>query len=196
MRYENNIIEHETLTILRIGVLAGIVTLNNANACGINWQRANPIPQEIQSLQGVTYGGGKFVATAGPNLPGGFLTSLDGINWIQTLRDGSDTYSDVTWGGNQFVAVGGTFVWDQDTVLTSPNGVTWTGHNAYLDDVPLYGVVWNGSRYVAVGGEDLFKHSRSAPARTGRTGTVRMIEVTAVRSEAWLGTETDSWQWE
>ena len=52
MRYENNIIEHEILTILRIGVLAGIVTLNNANACGINWQRANPIPQEIQSLQG------------------------------------------------------------------------------------------------------------------------------------------------
>ena len=148
MRYENNITEHGILTILMIGVLAGIVMLNNANACGVNWQQANPIPQGINSVTSVTYGGGRFVATAG--YPGGFLTSLDGMTWTpSTPLFGTQIYNDVTWGGNQFVAVGkeGT---GYPGIQTSPDGVNWTPHNLEVSQ-ELHGVIWNGNLYVAVG---------------------------------------------
>ena len=49
----------------------------------------------------------------------------------------------ITWSGSQFVAVG-------DTILTSPDGHTWTAQNTGSSDL-FKGVAGSGSQFVAVG---------------------------------------------
>lgn len=108
-------------------------------------------------IYGVTWGDNQFVAvgTVPPTMIGGsshavILTSPDGVAW--TIQDSQTVDGDsllaVTWGGNQFVAVGG----GPTVIFTSPDGQNWTrrqlapGRGPYLSSV-----TWNGSLYVAVG---------------------------------------------
>jgi hypothetical protein len=126
---------------------AGTPSPSTAGTCGIIWQQANPVPQEILGIWDVAYGGGQFVATAG--YPGGFLTSPDGITWTWRTLFGTQIYEGVIWGGNQFVAVG-LF----GSIRTSPNGITWTWRDS-TTTLDLWDVTWNGSQYVAVVGYHL-----------------------------------------
>src|SRR5258708_38277307 len=60
----------------------------------------------------------------------------------------------VAWSGTQFVAVG-----SGGTILTSPDGTTWTSRTldtstflgAFLQGTFLQGVTWSGTQFVAVG---------------------------------------------
>ena len=68
------------------------------------------------SLFGVTYGNGLFVAVGSD---GTILTSPDGVNWTaQASGTGSDL-NGVTYGNGLFVAVGGSYH-GSGTILTSP----------------------------------------------------------------------------
>jgi photosystem II stability/assembly factor-like uncharacterized protein len=51
----------------------------------------------------------------------------------------------VTWAGRQFVAVG-----DSGTILTSPDGHTWTGQTSGTS-LALSDVAWSGTQFVVVG---------------------------------------------
>lgn len=167
------------LTVAVAALVLALYALAQAGSCGVDWQTANPVPEEILSVNCVTYGNGQFVATA--NFPGGFLTSPDGLNWSWHTLFSTQIYNGVTWGGNQYVAVK-----RQDyispAIRTSPDGVTWTGHNpGILGGLDLHGVTWNGSQYVAVGGEDAISLIANSPDgvdwthATGQDGELRSV---------------------
>jgi photosystem II stability/assembly factor-like uncharacterized protein len=81
---------------------------------------------------------------------GTILTSPDGVTW--TARDSktftglhfNDLYG-ITYGNNQFVAVG----WN-GTIRTSPNGTTWMVRTSDTSS-PLRAVTYGGGQFVAVG---------------------------------------------
>src|SRR4051812_6792240 len=52
----------------------------------------------------------------------------------------------VAWTGAQLVAVG-----DSGTILTSPDGITWTNRSSGTDQ-GLSSITWTGTQLVAVGG--------------------------------------------
>jgi len=77
---------------------------------------------------------------------GTILTSLDSVQWTQRTSSATLPLRDVTWAGTQFVAVG------RKTILTSPDGVTWSVvADAEASTYWLTAVAWNGARLVAVG---------------------------------------------
>ncbi|HWI62746.1 MAG TPA: hypothetical protein VNT75_12950, partial [Symbiobacteriaceae bacterium] len=65
--------------------------------------------------------------------------------WQTPLPQGNDLWS-VTYGAGQFVAVG-----DGGSILTSPDGKSWTLQPAPTM-VSLRSVIYAGGRFVAVGG--------------------------------------------
>ncbi len=106
----------------------------------------------------VTYGNGIFVAVA---LSEDILTSPDGITWtqqritrttanavttpIRKTSPGNPPLRGVTYGNGIFVAVG-----DAGTILTSPDGITWTPRNSGTSYF-LSGVTYGEGSFVAVG---------------------------------------------
>ena len=112
----------------------------------------------IQTIlfQWVTYGAGKFVAVgrADSNVTKIF-TSTDGSSWTESAVPPGHTYGGpVAYGGGKFVVVP-TFP-SQRSVLTSPDGVTWTENQnavpAGPNNVGGYwtDVVYGGGKFVAV----------------------------------------------
>lgn len=105
-----------------------------ASTNGINWVSTYaPVP--IWNLFGVTFGNGTFVAVGGTQTFSGgtsfsnIITSVDGINWTARKAAPSAQFatnlSAVAYGGGRFVAVG-----DGGTLLTSPNGSSWTRYTS------------------------------------------------------------------
>ena len=99
-------------------------------------------------LRGITYADGLFVVVGGSYIdqPGVILTSRNGSSW--TLR-GSGTRANlygVTHGNGIFVAVG-----DNQTVLTSKNGITWKQRTPVSADLLLTSVAFGNGAFVAVG---------------------------------------------
>lgn len=136
---------------------------------GITWTARTSAAD--QPWQSVTWGGSagqeKFVAIA--QYPAGVMTSPDGISWtLQTATLAENWWQSVTWGGpagqEKFVAVArgaNPIAYGGDPthfVMTSPDGVTWTGRLTPLDryDEPylLNSVAWGGpagdKKFVAV----------------------------------------------
>src|ERR1043165_9289752 len=89
---------------------------------GIDWVQQ---PSGIQdSLTGIVYGNGKFVAVGST-----IWNSSDGVNWVKRFSGdvGSIFLSDVAFGNDLFVAVGG-----YGTVLTSADGENWVRQDVGL----------------------------------------------------------------
>lgn len=95
-----------------------------------------------QSLSGVTYGNGSFVAV-GAN--GTVLTSPDGVIWINRASGTTNWLRGVTYANGTFVAVG-----TIGTILTSPDGVNWISRTSGTTN-PLTGVTYGNGSFVAVG---------------------------------------------
>jgi len=106
-----------------------------------NWHWRNPLPQG-NSLSGVSYGNGTFVAVGDI---GTVLTSSDGATWTVRTSGTRNYLRGVAYGNNTFVAVG-----DAGTVLTSPDGATWTTRTSGSSN-DLYGVTYANGIFVAVG---------------------------------------------
>jgi hypothetical protein len=97
------------------------------------------------SLYGVTYGNGRFVAVGHYET---ILTSPDGVTWTGTGAQTSRAIAwlqGVTYGDGLFVVVG-----DFGTILTSPDGVTWTERSSETGH-RLRGVTYGNGLFVAVG---------------------------------------------
>ena len=95
-------------------------------------------------------GGGGGAATTGGATGGGGTTATAGVKWrwANPLPQGNSLNA-VAWSASlsKFVTVG-----DAGTILTSPDGVTWTQQTSGTTNT-LYGVAWSGAlnRFVAVG---------------------------------------------
>ena len=91
-----------------------------------SWRRASRGTNE--SLQGLAYGGGSFVAVGASSDPVSKATlvpiqvSTDGLTWRRANSNpGFSALSAVTYGQSRFVAVGA-----NSAVFTSSDGLTWT----------------------------------------------------------------------
>jgi len=69
------------------------------------------------------------------------------VLWISRVSGSTNRLNSVAWSGTQFVAVG-----DYGTILTSPDGVTWTTRPLDTNThATLLDVVWTGTKFVVVG---------------------------------------------
>ncbi len=103
-------------------------------------------------IYNVTYGNGKFVAVEGGDA---FIISLDnGFTWTRRTAGIAPPpgYSyvglgGVTYGNGKFVAVG-----NRATILTSPDGETWTQQDSGASTINnLFSVTYGNGTFVAVG---------------------------------------------
>ena len=127
-------------------------------------------------LLGIAYGGqpATYVAVGGYMTPS-ILTSTNGISWnTQTTSATSHMLNAVTWNGIVFAAVG-----DSGTILTSPDGATWTSHVAGTAGL-LSDIVWLANQFVIVGHEGM---GICGPILTSPTGI------------AWTGRISSTTQW-
>ncbi len=95
-----------------------------------------------QSLHGVTFGNGAYVAV-GDN--GTILYSTDSITWIPEASGTTNRLNGVKYGANAFVAVG-----DASTILNSSDGITWSQCSSPVTN-KLSAIAYGLGRYVAVG---------------------------------------------
>ncbi len=104
-------------------------------------------------LNGLAYGGGRFVAVG---FIRALLTSTDGLSWTAATAPDTGYYSAnaVDWTGSQFVMVG-----DQDfgsplppLIATSPDGSNWTRRSwAHGSETALVDVAVGGGKLTVVG---------------------------------------------
>lgn len=112
---------------------------------GTTWGKA--IIGTNYQLNGVT-AGSPIVGVVAVGLNGIIYGSTDnGYSWSPKSSPTTKTLNDVTYGGSLYVAVG-----ENSTILTSPDGNTWTSRYVY-SPVPatLRGVTYGGGQFVAVG---------------------------------------------
>ena len=101
-------------------------------------------------LDGLAWTGSQFVAVG---TGGAILTSPNGAEgtWTPQTRVTFARLRDVIFAGGQLVAVGGDFAGSgRSTILTSPDGITWTPRTSPTDQL-LFSVMHTGSIYVATG---------------------------------------------
>ncbi len=81
------------------------------------------------TLKGVAGDGNNLIVVVGTN--GTILTSTnDGVNWQAATSNVNNDLNDISWDGSQFGVVG-----SNDTILTSPDGLSWTKHNPGTSDI-------------------------------------------------------------
>lgn len=85
---------------------------------GVNWERPSPQPFQIFSQDVMmAFGNNRFVVL---NEYGELYTSFNGYDWFQNDLPFDTDYGDITFGRNKFVIAKGS------SVVTSPDGLTWT----------------------------------------------------------------------
>ncbi|MBK8608278.1 MAG: hypothetical protein IPN82_16240 [Chitinophagaceae bacterium] len=107
---------------------------------GKNWQPANgDFKKEFNK---VIFANGKFVAVG---FGGSINTSADGINWkAQPLKD-LYLLDKIIYTKGLFIATGGS------SIITSPDGETWTFQDSHLDAVKsIYGLAYSNDKILAV----------------------------------------------
>lgn len=109
------------------------------------------------SLFAVTYGNGVYVAFGSfavyLSQASFVIRSTDGVNWsgpyvLPTSLWGPPISGALTFGLNVFVLTGG----QNGTIITSPDGLSWTTQNSGVA-FNLYGVVYANGLFVAVGNQ-------------------------------------------
>jgi hypothetical protein len=123
---------------------------------GITW-----LDKKIDSIDGITvqsfndvgWTGTKLFAVGQGNRNNTsvslFLTSTNGITWVQNTIDQPTVINSALWTGSQFAAIGG------GAVLTSPDGLTW--EKKVLDSTyALHSIAWTGSQLVVVGDHGVY----------------------------------------
>jgi hypothetical protein len=149
-----------------ITVSTGVILTSND---GISWTKRNSgipssgvsagigYPNEAIKLNGVTYGGGTYVAVGYSNIGSPIaLTSTDGVSWsLRSVLNGSGLMG-VTWSGSQFIAIGNSCsngcaaTNTGKNIFTSPDGNTWTQRTSSLT-TGLKSIACSSSSCVVVG---------------------------------------------
>lgn len=114
------------------------VVLRSTDGSGADWNRQ--LLYGMDAERSVTYANGAFLAGGSTSL----ARSLDGLNWTQTLRVGSQVEALVHAEGRT-VAVGA-----DGLVLMSADGVTWQPRNSGIKS-RLLGVAYAAGRFTAIG---------------------------------------------
>ena len=107
-----------------------------------------------QTLRAAAYGANTIVVVG----DGGTVLHGDTRGFTETDMTAltSESLRDICFNGEQFVAVG-----FQGTILTSPDGKTWSAANSGVD-VSLFGVAYGEGRFVAVGNSGVILASSDA----------------------------------
>jgi hypothetical protein len=135
-------------------VLAGAFADIWSSSDGATWTRRGTPLGISSTINGATYGGGRFLLVGetrcctGPDPSALALISSDGINWsvVSTAPAGnSRSLNAVAFGLSQYVAVG-----NQGVILTSADVSSWSARNSGVT-TSLRGVAFGGGAFVAVG---------------------------------------------
>jgi hypothetical protein len=123
---------------------------------GLSW---NIVNAGLTANLGRIFWSGSLYLASGQDTHGGrsiISRSVDGVVWttshISTTYD-SDCYQySIAWSGTTYIAVGGGYcnAGNRTTVLTSPDGATWTDRVAPANIQGLRSIAWFGSRFVAL----------------------------------------------
>lgn len=112
---------------------------------------------------GVTFGGGLFVAVGDSGGTSTVMTSVTGTTWtVRTALSG--TWNEVTYADGLFVAVGS---FGANRAMTSPDGITWTVRT--IGASTWRSVTGEGGLFVAVGGGGAIATSPTGVTWTSRT---------------------------
>jgi hypothetical protein len=125
---------------------------------GVEWT-PHSLPAGYSRGQNIAYGDGKFVVRgfspgSGSQQIPGIWHSLDGTNWMRVSTNGLSSNS--PW----FDFLGGIFLAHGDTVVTSPDGLTWTT-NSLPGGLYLHQIAYGNGVFVSV--------SASGPHAVGRS---------------------------
>lgn len=133
-------IAHDSLFVA-VGFKGAIAT----SADGIIWT-SRSAGVTLTRLNHIAYGNNSFVAVGDSGYTTGMiLTSTNGVTWISRSIGNEPSLCGVTYGGNQFVAVG-----TNGTVLTSTNGITWIQQSSGTSQT-LMDITYGNNLFVAVG---------------------------------------------
>lgn len=128
---------------------------------GVKWTTRSS--DTTKGLNSISWSANQFVAVG---WGGNIITSPDGVTWMpQIPAMGSVLVGDglvgngltgLVWSGMQFVAVGGSYnensdLTAADTILTSPDGLTWTTRISDVGNRYLSSVAWSGTQFITVG---------------------------------------------
>jgi hypothetical protein len=121
---------------------------------GANWRNSLAAYNEWQTRHGVASREGLFIAAGrAPYEDSGSSEFTIGVaghdEWRTfTLFEAPNTIRAITYGADQFVAVG-----DAGTIVVSSNGLTWTSRDSGVTE-NLLSVVYTGSKFIASGEQD------------------------------------------
>ena len=102
----------------------------------------------LQSLNAVTFGGGAFVAVGGTaNIStNAIVRSTNGQDWAIVHSGIEGALHGIAYGTNGYVAVG-----ELGAIMTSSNGLNWSGQNIGSTSNIFYGITYGNGVYVIVG---------------------------------------------
>ena len=133
-------------------VVSGLASTIVASTNAVNWTRRTTGPQN--SLVGIIYTNGLYVAVGGKVVPGGgdayskstVVTSINGRDWTEHDSGTSNSLIAVAFGNGSYVAVGA-----GGGITTSADAMSWNTA-ASPDTNVLYSVAYGAGKFVAVGG--------------------------------------------
>jgi hypothetical protein len=110
-----------------------------------------------------------------PNVPG--TTWHIETNPAAAQNGTPSTLFGIAWSGKRFVAVG-----TNGTILTSPDGVSWTAQKSGSSN-DFYGIAWSGSRFVIVGTNGVVLTSPDGIYWTPQTSNTQKF----IQNVTWVG---------
>lgn len=168
---DSNAIYYSTLYSVVYGngmfVAAGQLGAIPPSHDGITWTKQSIPSSSLSTLYSVTYGNGLFVAVG---QSGTIFVSPDGMTWTKQTSGTTSNLQCVTYGNGKYVAVGwgdsvssstGAVVFFR-TILTSPEGSTWTVKSTITSSYYLHSVAYGNGYFVICGELGLILVSQDA----------------------------------
>jgi uncharacterized protein YjdB len=116
---------------------------------GTSWAIISPSPFGSTQINGVIYGGGKFVAVGNSGQAAYFTDSLllTSLNSVEDMKFGNSDIYDVAYGGGKFVAVGAS-----GKAAYSTDGITWNAvTNTTFGSSAILAITYGNGKFVAAG---------------------------------------------